>query len=180
MKLISISKNSTMKNSIMKNFGIILFITALIIIPLQGCEKNEDVNVILPSTYVVKGQDGYEYVLTDNEFLTPYDLPIRELRIKYGDESSIADWNDLVTNFKDDFPGFLNQIGLSDSENHQSFFITKDGEYQHISSRFYQITGKNNPNSSSWIILKNLDDSRLILTADFDKGKVLVKIPTDQ
>jgi len=84
----------------MKNYGIILFISALIIIPLQGCEKIEDVNVIELSTYVVKGQDGYEYVLTKNEFLTPYDLPIRELRIKYGKKSGIADWNDLNLNFK--------------------------------------------------------------------------------
>jgi hypothetical protein len=115
-------------------------------------------------------------VLTKNEYLTSFDIPINELRIKYGEEPSIADWDDLIANFKDNFAGFINQIGLTDSENHQSFFITKEGEYQHISSRFYKIAGKNNPNSSSWIILKNLDDLRLILAADFDTGRVLLKI----
>lgn len=164
----------------MKNSGIILFISALIIIPLQGCEENEDINVIELSAHVVKGQDGYEYVLTKSEFLTPYDLPIRELRIHYGKESGIADWNDLKANFEDDFSGFLNQIGLSDDENHESFFLTKDGEYKHMTHRYYMLTGKNNPSNSALVVLKNLDDSMLILKTGYDKGKVLVKIPADQ
>ncbi len=156
-----------------------MFNAALIIFALQGCEKNERNNLIELSSHVFKGQDGYEYVLTKNEFLTPYDLPIRELRMQYGEECGIADWTDLKANFEDDFSGFLNHIGLSDYENHESFFITKDGEYNHMTYRYYMLTGKNNPHSSSWLILKNLDDSRLILTASYDKGKILVKIPAD-
>ena len=161
----------------MKKSGIILLITALIIIMLQSCEKTEDDNILELSSYVVTGQDGYEYVLTKNEFLTPYDLPIRELRKKYGEKSGIADWNDLNTNFEDDFTGFLNHIGLSDYDSHESFFITKDGEYTHMTNKHYMLAGKNNPYSSEWITLNNLDDSRLILTAGNDKGKILVKIP---
>jgi hypothetical protein len=164
----------------MKLSSMIFHIAALLLIPLHSCEKNDKSNPIELSSQVVKGQDGYEYVLTKDEYLTPFDIPIKDLRIKYGDESSIADWNDLETNFKDDFAGFLNQIGLSDAENHQSFFVTKDDEYQHVSLRYYQVTGKNNPKSSSWIVLQSIDDSRLILTADYDIGRVLIKIPSDR
>jgi len=147
---------------------------------LQSCEKHDENKLIELSSHVIKGQDGYEYVLTKNDFLTPYDLPINELRIIYGKESGIADWNDIKANFEDDFSGFLNQIGFSDDESHQSFFITKDKEYEHITNRYYMLTGKNNPYSTAWIILKDIDDSRLILTEGYDSGKILLKIPTDR
>lgn len=164
----------------MKNFGIILAISAVIILSLQACEKNEENSLLELSSNVYKGQDGFEYVLTKNEFLTPYDLPVGELRKKYGKESGIADWNDLTTNLEVDLSEFLRQIGLPEIEDHESFFITKDGEYEHTTYRYYMLTGKSNSYSSAWIILKNLDDSRLILSAGYDKGKILVKIPADQ
>ena len=152
---------------------------SLIIIPLQACEKMQNIDVLELSNHVVKGNDGYQYVLTKNDFLTPYDLPIQELRKQYGKKSQIADWNDISINFKDDVSGFLNQIGLSDAENHESFFITIDGQYEHPMNRYYMLAGKNNPSSSDLVILKNLDNSRLILNAGFNTGKVLVKIPAD-
>lgn len=169
-----------MKNAIMKNTGILSLITALIIIPLQACEKMEEMNIVELSKQSITGQDGFKYVLTKHEFLTPYDLPIRELRSQYGKESEIADWNDINRNFKDDLPEFLSQIGLSDDENHQGFFITKDGAYEHPMNRHFMLIGKNNPSSSELVSLKNLDDSSLILNTGFDTGKILVKISADQ
>jgi hypothetical protein len=164
----------------MKISAIFLHLSAIIIFPLQGCEKNDENKLFELSSYVLKGQDGYEYVLTKNEFLTPYDFPIKELRIEYGNESGLADWTDLKANFEDDFFGFLNQIGLTDYEKHHSFFITKDGEYEHMTDRYYMLTGKNNPYSSASIILNNMDVSRLILTAGYDKGRILLKIPAEK
>ncbi|WMN12092.1 hypothetical protein QYS49_32380 [Marivirga salinae] len=169
-----------MKNAIMKHTGIISLITALLIIPLQACEKMEEMNILELSNNSITGQDGFEYVLTKHEFLTPYDLPIKELRLQYGPESEIADWNDINTNFKDDLSGFLNQIGLSDDENHESFFITKDGQYEHPMNRHFMLVGKNNPSSSELLILKTLESSCLILNTGFDTGKVLVKISADR
>ena len=160
----------------MKHLRIISLITALIIVPLQACENMEDINLIELSKHAAIGQDGYKYVLTKHEFLTPYDLPIKQLRIHYGKESELADWNDLNMNFKDDMPGFLSEIGLPNDENHESFFITKDGQYEHPVNKHYMLTGKNNATSSELVTLSTLNDSNLILNSGFNSGKILVKV----
>jgi hypothetical protein len=163
----------------MKNTAILL-IAAFIAITLQSCEKTDERIIFELSAHIAEGQDGFEYVLTKNEFLTTYDFPIQEFRERYGKESSIADWNDLKANFEDNFSGFLSNIGLSNFENHEGFFITKAGEHTHITFRQYMLTGKNNQQGSEWIILDNLDDSSLILAARYETGRILLKIPLVQ
>jgi len=90
----------------------------------------------------------------------------------------LADWNDLEANFGDDFSGFLQQIGLYGNENHEGIFITNDREYLFMMTRPFMITRKNNQENSSWIILKNMEDSRLTIVTRFDTGRILLKVPS--
>jgi hypothetical protein len=161
----------------MKNAIFILTAAVMAISSLYSCQKNEKQMLLELSAESVQGQDGFTYVLTKNKFLTPFDIPVQELQSKFGKEASLADWNDLEANFGDDFSGFLQQIGLYGNENHEGIFITNDREYSFTMTRPYMITGKNNLENSSWIILKNLEDSRLIIVTQFDTGRVLLKVP---
>jgi hypothetical protein len=161
----------------MKNLLIRLIVIAIVISMQYSCQKTQEQLPIELSAEYAQGQDGFKYVLTKDEFLNPLDIPIMQLQASYGEETLIADWSDLKANFEDDFSGFLQDIGLSDYENHESFFITNDKQYLYMAKRPYMIAGKNSQEYSSWILLDNIEDSGLIAATRFDAGRVLLKIP---
>lgn len=163
-----------MENLIMRVIGV-----AIMISMQYSCQKTQEQIPIQLSAKYAQGQDGFKYVLTKDEFLNPLDIPIMQLQASYGEETLIADWSDLKTNFEDDFSGFLQDIGLSDYEKHESFFITNDKQYLYMAKRPYMMAGKNNREYSAWIILDNIEDSDLIAATRFDAGRVLLKIPVD-
>ena len=165
-------KDRTMKNSI------IFFIAAVMVFSnLYSCQNEEEQMLIELSAESAQGKDGFTYILTKNEFLRPFDIPVQQLQAKYGNDFGLADWNDLEANFGYDFSGFLEEIGLFDDENHEGVFITNDKEYLFMMTRPYMISGKNNQENSSWVFLKNLEDSRLTVVTRFDTGRVLLKVP---
>ncbi len=161
----------------MKNLIIPVIIAVIVISTLYSCQKIDEKMHIELSTDYAQGQDGFKYVLTKNEFLTPFDIPIAQLQTIYGEETEIADWNDLIANFDDDFTGFLEDIGLSDYEKHQGFFIKNDSQYLFMGKRPYMVTGMNNQHYSSGIFLDKRADSGLGVAAQFDAGRVLLKMP---
>ncbi len=148
----------------------------MVVSTLNNCQKTDELMYIELSVNYAHGKDGFKYQLTKNEFLTPFDIPIAQLQAKYGEETIIADWNDLEANFEDDFIRFLNGIGFADSEKHEGFFIKKDSQNLFLGKSPYMVTGRNNQQHSSRIILDRMETSELVVASQFDVARVLVKI----
>lgn len=162
----------------MKNSIIFLVVAGIVISAFGSCQKEQEHMFIELSIEFGQGQDGFKYVLTKSEFVTPYDLPIQQIQAEHGDGSAIADWNDLKANFGNDFSGFIQELGLVDKEKHEGFFITKEGENPHLLNRYYMVIGCGNQKYSDWVFFDEIGkNSKLIVTQRFDSGRVLLKIP---
>jgi len=154
-----------------------LIIAMIVIATIYGCQKSDLQKDIALSSGYAQGKDGFKYVLTQKEFSTPYDIPIEQVRTIYGEETVIADWNDLKANFEDDLSGFLHDIGLAEANKHESFYVKNDSQYLFMGERPYMVTGLNPQKHSPWIYLDTMDDYNLVAAMKFDTGRVLLKIP---
>lgn len=161
----------------MKNLLNLLITTGVMTVSISGCQKMDDPMFIELSTEFVQGEDGFNYVLTKSGFLTPFDVPVKQLKAKYGNETEIADWEDLKANFEDDFSLFLQNIGLTDIEKHEAIFITKDGKYNHLINRYFMLIGGSNQENSDWISIDKIENSKLIVAQRSYTGRVLLKLP---